>query len=436
VLSLCQALAVVASREEKDRSVDASLCESAVLCLTGSLPLAGRYLPSAGSADSGDGDPTSETEALAAAACDAALGVLGAATASTDTVAADGTVERCGSRIRDALLAADGGALPRLLVGFLSAPPAAKLPSSGAEGAEGAEGAKASEGRNEDALDPSLGGPEGLLGLQLRASALRALGNCCHRHRGWQDAVHDAGGLSAALGHTALNETLPVLREWALLAVRNLCEGNERNQSFVERLRMEQGAAGAVQTPELKAMGLAVETDPRTGKPRVRPQSRANAGPADGPGPCGLAARAQAAATSSEALRAWLEGGGLARFRTGPAADAAGAVSEPPRALALATERLSAALLEYEATAPLGTAHEDRTRQVLGVAAAALESAEFHARWRQRLGAEGDIARAVDEAARGKRACPQSGGASSPPGARARGLAAWIEALARSRRRG
>jgi ataxin-10 len=54
------------------------------------------------------------------------------------------------------------------------------------------------------------------------------------------------------------------IREWALFAIRNLCDGNEDNQAIIQNLRM-----GGVQTPpELKDMGLKVEMD--DGKLRIK----------------------------------------------------------------------------------------------------------------------------------------------------------------------
>ena len=61
------------------------------------------------------------------------------------------------------------------------------------------------------------------------------------------------------------DEENPFVREYALWAVRNLCEGNEEIQSSISSLR----ASGTVHSPELQAKGLQIKLDDVTGKPKV-----------------------------------------------------------------------------------------------------------------------------------------------------------------------
>lgn len=60
------------------------------------------------------------------------------------------------------------------------------------------------------------------------------------------------GGLALVLSHCNVDSRNPYLREWALLAVRHLCEGNEANQRAITALRPQ----GTVQTEGLRAMGV------------------------------------------------------------------------------------------------------------------------------------------------------------------------------------
>lgn len=57
----------------------------------------------------------------------------------------------------------------------------------------------------------------------------------------------------------------PLVREYGLWAVRNLCEGNEDIQSSISSLR----ACSTVDSPDLQARGLQIELDGTTGKPKL-----------------------------------------------------------------------------------------------------------------------------------------------------------------------
>ena len=57
----------------------------------------------------------------------------------------------------------------------------------------------------------------------------------------------------------------PLVREYGLWAVRNLCEGNEAVQESINSLR----AGSPVNSPELQAKGLQIQLDSKTGKPRL-----------------------------------------------------------------------------------------------------------------------------------------------------------------------
>ena len=69
------------------------------------------------------------------------------------------------------------------------------------------------------------------------------------RCRSAQDAVREVGGLGVLLSHCNVDSSYPFLREWALLAVRNVCEGNEENQRSIEALKPQvRRKLGAAQT--------------------------------------------------------------------------------------------------------------------------------------------------------------------------------------------
>ena len=57
----------------------------------------------------------------------------------------------------------------------------------------------------------------------------------------------------------------PLVREYGLWAVRNLCEGSESIQESISSLR----ACSTVDSPDLQQMGMQLELDGQTGKPKL-----------------------------------------------------------------------------------------------------------------------------------------------------------------------
>ena len=73
--------------------------------------------------------------------------------------------------------------------------------------------------------------------LGYRSSLIRLIGNLCFRHTEHQDLVRENGNLPLFLSHCNTDEANPMIREWSLVALRNLCEGNEANQAYINALR-------------------------------------------------------------------------------------------------------------------------------------------------------------------------------------------------------
>ena len=62
-----------------------------------------------------------------------------------------------------------------------------------------------------------------------------------------------------------VDDESPLVREWALWAVRNLCEGDEGAREAISQLK----ARSIVQDAALQRAGLSVELDEATGRPRA-----------------------------------------------------------------------------------------------------------------------------------------------------------------------
>ena len=119
---------------------------------------------------------------------------------------------------------------------------------------------------------------------------IRLLGNVCYRCRKNQDLIRqtivplsalpaDVSGLNNPLHQrTALHVLLSctsfsygcfTLREWAIVALRNVLEGNEANQELVEKLEAQE----PLQSAELEKMNLRVDMN-RQGEVRIVPLNK------------------------------------------------------------------------------------------------------------------------------------------------------------------
>ncbi|XP_062209639.1 uncharacterized protein LOC133911423 [Phragmites australis] len=98
-----------------------------------------------------------------------------------------------------------------------------------------------------------------------RRDLVSVIANCLHGRKRVQDEVRQLNGIMLLLQQCVVDEENPYLREWGLLAVKNLLEGNEVNQKEVSELEMQE----PVITPEIANIGLKVEIDNETGRPKL-----------------------------------------------------------------------------------------------------------------------------------------------------------------------
>jgi apolipoprotein N-acyltransferase len=114
-------------------------------------------------------------------------------------------------------------------------------------------------------------------------SLVRLIANICYKCQCNQDLVrmtpvpisfvkdtkHDSrrNGLHVLLSCTSFAYGCFTLREWAIVAIRNVLEDNQENQKQVEELEAQQ----ALNTPELEKLGVQVHLD-RKGHVHVSPK--------------------------------------------------------------------------------------------------------------------------------------------------------------------
>eukprot|EP00602_Paraphysomonas_sp_CaronLab_P007164 CAMPEP_0185032922 /NCGR_PEP_ID=MMETSP1103-20130426/21461_1 /TAXON_ID=36769 /ORGANISM="Paraphysomonas bandaiensis, Strain Caron Lab Isolate" /LENGTH=450 /DNA_ID=CAMNT_0027569009 /DNA_START=76 /DNA_END=1428 /DNA_ORIENTATION=+ len=93
-------------------------------------------------------------------------------------------------------------------------------------------------------------------------ACLSLIMNASYRFEVIQNAARDLGAMPVILSYCATDFDNPLSREYALMCVRNMCEGNRANQEFVESLQPQE----VLQDPVLQAQGIRVEIDPLSGK--------------------------------------------------------------------------------------------------------------------------------------------------------------------------
>lgn len=98
-----------------------------------------------------------------------------------------------------------------------------------------------------------------------RRDVLAVIANASFRNFSIQEEVREKGGLLLVLQQCMPDSQNPFLREWGLWAIRNLLEGNSKSQSELADLEVR----CAVDDPKLKDVGISVEINPETGRPRL-----------------------------------------------------------------------------------------------------------------------------------------------------------------------
>lgn len=99
------------------------------------------------------------------------------------------------------------------------------------------------------------------------SDVLATIGNMCHGRRAAQDRFAELGGAELVLASCAFDPECPGVREWALWAVRNMCEGNEGVQREIRELRPDK----TLQDEALRAGGQRLVLDGETGRFELAP---------------------------------------------------------------------------------------------------------------------------------------------------------------------
>ncbi|KAJ3074206.1 hypothetical protein HDU98_011863 [Podochytrium sp. JEL0797] len=75
--------------------------------------------------------------------------------------------------------------------------------------------------------------------FMMKGDSVKVLSSISFRCKVAQDEVRRVGGIPVLLSHCIIDDTNPFIKEWAVFAIRNLCEGNMENQLLIESMEAQ-----------------------------------------------------------------------------------------------------------------------------------------------------------------------------------------------------
>ncbi|XP_067387044.1 ataxin-10 isoform X2 [Emydura macquarii macquarii] len=88
-----------------------------------------------------------------------------------------------------------------------------------------------------------------------KSHLIRLIGNLCYKSKENQDKVYLLDGIPLILDNCSIDDNNPFVNQWAVYAIRNLTEQNERNQEVIAQMEQQ----GLADDSILKNMGLEIE---------------------------------------------------------------------------------------------------------------------------------------------------------------------------------
>lgn len=119
--------------------------------------------------------------------------------------------------------------------------------------------------KNPDISESTAVFPSFHLYIGYRTDIVATLANMCFRRPCCQDELLAQGGVEVVLSNCQVESASPLLREWSLVCIRNLCEQSEPIRQHIASLQL----LDAERHPELEGLGLRVEIG-SDGKPAIR----------------------------------------------------------------------------------------------------------------------------------------------------------------------
>ncbi|XP_071589403.1 ataxin-10 isoform X1 [Heliangelus exortis] len=88
-----------------------------------------------------------------------------------------------------------------------------------------------------------------------KSHLIRLIGNLCYKNKANQDKVYELDGIPLILDNCSIDDNNPFVNQWAVYAIRNLTEQNERNQELIAQMEEK----GLADNSALESMGLEIE---------------------------------------------------------------------------------------------------------------------------------------------------------------------------------
>ncbi|XP_022107817.1 ataxin-10-like isoform X2 [Acanthaster planci] len=84
---------------------------------------------------------------------------------------------------------------------------------------------------------------------------VRLIGNMCHNYTANQNKIRELHGIPVLLEHCSIDDSNPFISQWAIFALRNLCDGNLENQAVIAEMSNQ----GVVNNEQLEKYGFQAE---------------------------------------------------------------------------------------------------------------------------------------------------------------------------------
>jgi len=104
--------------------------------------------------------------------------------------------------------------------------------------------------------------------MGLKRDLVRLIGNLCYNNKKNQDRVRELGGILAILDNCRIDDQNPYIGQWAVLAIRNLCDNNLENQRLISNIEQQ----GKIDHSSYKDLGIDLSAVDR----RIRISSKKN----------------------------------------------------------------------------------------------------------------------------------------------------------------
>eukprot|EP00890_Picochlorum_soloecismus_P004557 jgi/Picsp_1/5101/NSC_02464-R1_protein len=99
-----------------------------------------------------------------------------------------------------------------------------------------------------------------------KSDIISVIANMSHRRKDIQALIHGTGGVYLILNHCQADVSSPLAREWALWAIRNICEGSKEAREAIGELQK----LGVEQSTQFDKAGLSVVYDEESNRLRIK----------------------------------------------------------------------------------------------------------------------------------------------------------------------